>query len=164
MSNAKQAKTVVCRDVEGREYVVPVEKLKWRPSAYAIVVHDGKILLTKQHGKYELPGGGVDFGELPEAAVLRETFEETGIRAVNPRLAGCLSNCFKLPGSGEFVQSLLLFYGCDFVGGELSISGLDSFERAWTELPEWRQLDELDVLEAGASFDWRAMVRASLQL
>jgi len=162
MSDAQQPKTVICRDIEGREHVVPVEKLKWRPSAYAIVVHGGKILLTKQHGKYELPGGGVDFGELPEAASLRETSEETGINVANPRLVGCLSNCFKLPGSGEFVQSLLLFYRCDFAGGELSIASLDAFERAWTEPPEWRRLDELDTLEAGASFDWRAVVRASL--
>jgi ADP-ribose pyrophosphatase YjhB (NUDIX family) len=56
-----------------------------RFAAYA-VVHDpnDKILLTRiadgypGAGRWHLPGGGTDFGEQPDAALLRELVEETG--------------------------------------------------------------------------------------
>ena len=53
--------------------------------ANGIVVEDGKFLLVKRdrewdeqsHGKWELPGGKVDFGEEPYLAAVREVEEET---------------------------------------------------------------------------------------
>lgn len=57
----------------------------------AIVIDDSnkespKILLLHRikEGIWELPGGKIDDGELPEAAVLRELQEETNIEAVGP--------------------------------------------------------------------------------
>ena len=56
-----------------------------RVAAYAVVVADGALLLTllsqrtgSGAGRWTLPGGGVDPGEEPSAAVLREVHEETG--------------------------------------------------------------------------------------
>ncbi|MBK9476709.1 MAG: NUDIX domain-containing protein [Tetrasphaera sp.] len=55
-----------------------------RLAAYAVIVHGGAVLLTELSeqtqvpGSWTLPGGGVDPGETPAQAVLRETFEETG--------------------------------------------------------------------------------------
>ena len=55
-----------------------------RLAAYAMVVADGRMLLTQlSHrtgwpGGWTLPGGGVDHGEDPRDTVVRETFEETG--------------------------------------------------------------------------------------
>jgi 8-oxo-dGTP diphosphatase len=59
-----------------------------RVSAYGII-NDGerRILLCRlspivEHlaGKWTLPGGGIDFGEDPVDAVVREVKEETGLR------------------------------------------------------------------------------------
>ena len=155
--------TFVCVDKDGREYKVPASELTWRPSVVALVVHEGKVLLTKQHGKLEPPGGGMEFGEQPEEVAVRETFEETGIRVKNPKLAACTSNLFKMPGLGECIQSIVLYYRCDFEGGELSLDGLDPFEQTWSEQPEWVSIEKLDNITAGASFDWRAVLRASLK-
>ncbi|WP_051703856.1 NUDIX hydrolase [Glycomyces sp. NRRL B-16210] len=56
-----------------------------RFGAYGVVADgDGRVLLARiaegypGGGTWHLPGGGVDFGESPRAAVAREIYEETG--------------------------------------------------------------------------------------
>lgn len=54
-----------------------------RPGVYAILLRDGEILATHQaepEPEIQLPGGGIDKGEHPIAALHREVFEETGWR------------------------------------------------------------------------------------
>jgi 8-oxo-dGTP diphosphatase len=149
-------KTLTCIDVNGAKHKVPVTEISWLPGAYAIVIHDGKILLSRQHGKnrYVLPGGGPELGEMPWDAAVRETAEETGIQVANPRLLACKSNMFIMPGIDKPVQSVQLFYQCDFVGGEPSIAGLDEHEVVWSSMPEWVSLDKLEDVENGSSFEW----------
>lgn len=63
-----------------------------RLGAYAVVTDGERILLTRISavgypvGWWGLPGGGVDHGESPNVAVLRELHEETGLTAVSARL------------------------------------------------------------------------------
>lgn len=52
--------------------------------AYALIIEDNSILLIKKnggpyHGKLDLPGGTIEFGERPEEALKRELLEEVGI-------------------------------------------------------------------------------------
>lgn len=55
-----------------------------RVAAYAVVVAEGRLLLTQlaDHtgapGRWNLPGGGLDPGESPTEGVVREVAEETG--------------------------------------------------------------------------------------
>jgi 8-oxo-dGTP diphosphatase len=54
----------------------------YRVSLKAVVVRDGKLLVTREvAGWYNLPGGGLDYGEEVEAALLRELHEELGLSA-----------------------------------------------------------------------------------
>ncbi|SFB05099.1 8-oxo-dGTP diphosphatase [Poseidonocella pacifica] len=58
----------------GRRYVA-------RPGVYAVLERNGRVLLTWQdapHREFQLPGGGIDPGEHPVAALHREIYEETG--------------------------------------------------------------------------------------
>ncbi|WP_432565325.1 NUDIX hydrolase [Kineococcus sp. SYSU DK003] len=67
--------------------------LRQRLACYAVVVADGSILLTRlssntpSPGRWTLPGGGVDHGEHPLTAVVREVHEETGMDVDVDRLA-----------------------------------------------------------------------------
>jgi 8-oxo-dGTP diphosphatase len=52
-----------------------------RPGVYAILHRNGEVLLTHQavpSSEIQLPGGGIDAGENPIAALHREVYEETG--------------------------------------------------------------------------------------
>ena len=157
-------KTITSTDINGNQYEVPVDQLVWRPAAYGIVVNDDKILLTKQRGKFHLPGGGIELGEMPEDAVLREIREETGLEAAYPKLVGSISGFFSLTfpegTPPTHVQSILLYYRCKLVGGTLSTDGFEEDEKSIGELAQWIPLEQLDHIEAGSTADWRAVVKS----
>ena len=59
--------------------------------SYGLVVNDGKILLIKKNGgpydgKFDLPGGTIEFNESPSDALVREFKEEVGIDIKNYEL------------------------------------------------------------------------------
>ena len=61
--------------------------------AGAVVVHEGRVLLVRNifgvtKGRYLLPAGRVNAGELPDVAAARETFEETNLRVEITGLIG----------------------------------------------------------------------------
>lgn len=66
-----------------------------RVAAYGVIT-DGqdRVLLarltagTPHPGSWTLPGGGLEHGEHPEAGMVREVFEETGLVVTGPRLLG----------------------------------------------------------------------------
>lgn len=56
-----------------------------RVAAYALILRAGQVLLARisprvsRREMWTLPGGGIEFGEPPADAVVREVFEETGL-------------------------------------------------------------------------------------
>lgn len=77
-----------------------------RIAAYGVITTGDRILLCRVaagfpgEGRWTLPGGGVEFGEDPEAAVLREIHEETGLHAA---LRGLLEvNARHIPAAENF--------------------------------------------------------------
>lgn len=89
------------------------------PAAIAIV-HDKdlqKILLVKRRDVpvWVLPGGGIDSGETPEEAVIREVKEETGLHIAVERLAAHYSPVNRL-SAPTFV------FICRILNGHLTTS------------------------------------------
>jgi len=64
--------------------------------AVGILVNDGRVLLVRRgmnpgRGRWGMPGGYVDMGEVVEEAVAREVWEETGLKAQARKLLGLYS-------------------------------------------------------------------------
>jgi len=83
-------------------------------SVGAIVIKDSKVLLVKHNygsanGKYLNPGGYLKEGELPEEAVVREVFEETGIKVAPTGMLAirCSSNSWYMVFRAEYVEGEL---------------------------------------------------------
>jgi ADP-ribose pyrophosphatase YjhB (NUDIX family) len=74
---------------EGAPWGTPTDKLPWRERV-EVYAHDpkGRIYggIWNTDKSFAVPGGGIDPGEDPGQAALRELEEETGIKAVNPRV------------------------------------------------------------------------------
>ncbi len=137
-------KEVECITLGGQVRRVPVEKLTLRPAAYAILIHERKILLLKMKatGKYHLPGGGVEVGERLEDALRREVYEETGIEIQVDRLAHFEELFFYYDPSGRAYHGLHFYYLCtpvtrDLIAAEQVADG--SAERpCWVTLRDLR--------------------------
>jgi len=159
---------VISKDIDGNEYEVTANDLTWRPSAYGIVIHEDRILLVKENGKFHLPGGSIDLGENPEVAVLRELKEETGSTVQKPKLVNLASSFFSYgandsPPNLQHVHSLLLYYSCEYVSTDQNDIHLDQYESAAGLTPEWVGVSELDEIIVGTTVDWRPVIRQVLQ-
>jgi ADP-ribose pyrophosphatase YjhB (NUDIX family) len=107
------------------------------PSVTALVYDDaGGLLLVRQRdgGVWSTPGGSMELDETPADAVVREAWEETGLR-VQPR------RVFGVYGGPEFIvrypngdesQYVMICFECQAVGGRLRADGDETTEaRYW---------------------------------
>lgn len=155
-------KTVQSTDINGKSLTVPVRELYWRPSAYGIIMKSNKLLVVPQfeENRYDLPGGGVDLGELLEQAVIREVKEETGLTVSSPEIVTVTSNFFTFSHSDNSTAACILtYYTCELVGGELSTDGFDEEEQKYARQAIWLPLERLDSIVPSSSFDWRNVVK-----
>jgi 8-oxo-dGTP pyrophosphatase MutT (NUDIX family) len=62
----------------------------------AVIDREGKILLMRRSDNrlWVMPGGQMEVGESPAEAVVRETFEETGVRCIPVALSGIYDSRF----------------------------------------------------------------------
>lgn len=80
----------------------------------SIVLRDDEILLVRERGRWSLPKGGLDVGELVIDGARRETYEETGLEVEMSELAFVVE--FQAQTWGHHVQ--FFFLGRE-VGGTL---------------------------------------------
>ncbi len=91
-------------------------------SAGVRVEKDGCLLLVQRgiepfYQKWYMPAGFVEVDEEPEAAAVREAFEETGLRVQIKKLAGIYTYQDDPRGNG-----IVLLYDAEITGGELTLT------------------------------------------
>jgi hypothetical protein len=94
--------------------------LLWLPSVSAVVLNDARELLLGQRaddGRWSVISGFVEPGEQPAPAVVREVFEETGVRVVPDRISSVLSHPHTYP-NGDQCQYLNIGFRCRLGPGQ----------------------------------------------
>lgn len=77
-----------------------------RVGVYGIAIQEGKMLLIRQKrgpyaGRYDFPGGGIEFGESPEQALSRELAEEVAMEFDSLQLIDNLTSTIEIPASSS---------------------------------------------------------------
>jgi len=84
-----------------------------RVGAYGVLGRGSDLLLTCQFDPdpdLQLPGGGIDPGESPIAALHREVFEETGWHIAAPRRIGVFRRFAYMPEYDLWAEKICLIY------------------------------------------------------
>ena len=109
----------------------------------------GRVLLARNSdasafpGEWTLPGGGVEHGEHPDDAVVREFGEETGLSVKVDGLRAVTADVARLPGS-DLEHTDRIVYDVSVHGGELRAEADGTTDRvAWVGPAE---LDELTLM------------------
>jgi 8-oxo-dGTP diphosphatase len=107
----------------------PVEpRRRTRIGSYSLCLDEsGRVLLARlsalevEVGAWTMPGGGVEFGEHPDAAAVRELEEETGLIGQIVEVAGIFSHVYRNStfSGGDDLHFLGIIYRMRIVGGEL---------------------------------------------
>lgn len=136
--------------------------MRVRTAAYAVITRgrgdETEILLSHwragDKSGWTLPGGGLEPGEHPEEAAVREVAEETGF---NARLTGLVGvDSIVVPVEDRFsklerepMQSLRIVYTAEIVSGELTIEVDGSSDDAgWFRLSALKDLRRVSLVDA----------------
>lgn len=131
-----------------------------RVAAYAVIVDGSRVLLAhwNEHGRsgWTLPGGGLEPGEDPADAAVREVEEETGYLAELDELIGVHSHVIpedqRISGNGP-LQALRIIYRAHTGGGALRNELVGSTDEArWFDLGAVRSLRKVALVDIGLRF------------
>lgn len=105
-------------------------------------------------GKWTLPGGGIDFGEAPDLAAVREIEEETGYRVRIGRVLDVQSQLFHNPTVRLHVLRIL--FEAEVIGGEMrhEIVGTTDY-CGWYTQEDVAAMDLVGVARAGVGLAFR---------
>jgi ADP-ribose pyrophosphatase YjhB (NUDIX family) len=127
-----------------------------RVAAYGVILRGDMILLAhwreEDRSGWTLPGGGLEEGEDPADAAIREIFEETGYTAELDELIGIDSIVIpaenRLHDRTEALHALRIVYRAEVTGGELTNEADGSTDEArWVRLAEVSKLDTVELVE-----------------
>jgi len=107
------------------------DNTNWGQSVAGVVLHKGKVLLArhtygKGAGKLIIPGGYVENNETPQAALVREYLEETGVRVKPENIIGIRFN----------MHDWYVVFQAEYVSGIPKSDNDENSEVVWVEVEE----------------------------
>jgi 8-oxo-dGTP diphosphatase len=129
-------------------------KRRQRVAAYVVVGRADDVLLARWTGprgpEWTLPGGGLDFGEDPADAAVREVREETGYAVRLDRLLFVNSFRRVLPDAPIDFHAIQIVYAGTVIGGDLchEVDGSTDMA-AWYPRAEVAALTRVPLVDMG---------------
>ena len=128
-------------------------------ASYAVAINAGAILLARiasgypGQGRWTLPGGGVEWGEHPDDALVREVHEETGFSVTEFSLIGINSRVFSATANHAGLHAVRMLYDVP-LNGEPRVVEVDGS----VDAVRWLALDDV------ASANTVELVRVGLEM
>ncbi len=157
-------KLITCVDVPGKKYKFPLKDYVFRPSIYAIIIKNGKILLSRQWDGYDLPGGGIDVGESLDKALMREVKEETGLTIKKGELIDCQSTFFLGWVSKTPWQGILIYTFGKIIKGKITDKFLQGEEKQYAKKAQWVSLKKIKNIKFYSSGNVLAVIKKALKV
>ena len=109
----------------------------------AVILDSQRVLLARRghaplEGHWSLPGGMVELGEHLEAALVREVFEETGLRVDVGPVVKVLDRIERTADDRVTYHYVIIDYLCRSRGGQPA-RGSDAAEVCWADLADLAQ-------------------------
>ena len=103
---------------------------------------DRKVLLQRRGDskKWGFPGGGIEIGETPEMAAIRELKEETGLDVRVSGLIGIYTDCNMESPNGDKTHSICIVYELEATGGQLKCDNIETVDLQYFDLDEMPEL------------------------
>jgi len=122
---------------------------------YGILINDDKILLIKKSrgphkGKWDLPGGTIEFGEEPYETLKRELYEETGITEFigTIRTAKSYTIIYQYKEKENQLEELHhigILYNVELISNDFELriygDGQDSLGAKWIHIEELKSIE-----------------------
>ncbi|MEN8237923.1 MAG: NUDIX hydrolase [Actinomycetota bacterium] len=127
-----------------------------RIASYAIAIDNGAILVARiaagypGQGRWTLPGGGVEWGEHPDDALVREVHEETGFSVTEFSLIGVNSRVFTQTARHQGLHAVRMLYDVPLRGEPRVVEVNGSVDAAaWLPLDEIAVTDTVELVRVG---------------
>lgn len=115
------------------------------PAVTAVIQDADRFLLARHRDSrlWSLVGGGVEPGESPEAAVIREVSEELGVTPTPHEIVGAyggrsLENVYP---NGDHVGYVTVAYRCSLPSHDFSLERAELLETRWVSVADVRELE-----------------------
>ena len=135
---------IECLSIYGNTKLVHKDKLAFRTAVYAIIIHQGKVLLlnSRSTNLLALPGGGVEIGEPMVMALKREVKEETGLEVEVGRFLHFQEEFFYYDPEDLAFHSFRFVFECKALTFDLVND--EEVEDTEVECPRWYDIRQVD--------------------